>query len=106
MRSPKSREQELCEMFDSFSRRTISNLGKYARRKHFAYINRFPASDPQILNEMESSTDTYPSNSHVVFADELYCEINHEFLYEAFNAMPIKERKVLILDYWPHQAGG
>jgi RNA polymerase sigma factor (sigma-70 family) len=102
MPTPKSREQELCEMFDSYSRRTISNLGKYARRKYFAYKNRFTAADPQILAETEGDEDTYPSNNFVVFADELFCELNHEFLYKAFQAMPIKQRKVLILDYW-HQ---
>jgi RNA polymerase sigma factor (sigma-70 family) len=102
MPTPKSHEQELCEMFDSYSRRTISNLGMYVRRKYFTHKNRFTSIDPQVLAETEGVDESYPSNSFVVFADELYCELNHEFLYNAFNAMPVNQRKVLILDYWHH----
>jgi len=64
MPTPKSHEQELCEMFDSYSRRTILNLGMYVRRKYFTHKNRFTATDPQILDETEASMKpTHPTAS-------------------------------------------
>lgn len=100
MSAPKSKEEELCQMFDSFSYSTISNIGKYMRRTHYNHVNRFPASDPQILETIENLADNYPSHTFLVFADELSCRLEHEFLYQAFNAMTINQRKVLILGFW------
>ena len=87
-------------MFDSFSRATIMNLGKNARRQHFSQANRQAVYDKIMLAETKGSDEIYPSHSFLVYADELSCEINHEFLYKAFIEMSVELRKVLILDFW------
>lgn len=99
MSTPKTKEERLLEMFDSFCNTTIDNAVKHYQRKHSILNGREIATSPEIVDEYEGSDGSYRPTFHIR-VDELSCEVNDETLYNALLTLPKKEMQVLILDFW------
>lgn len=100
MSTPTDRDARLCQMFDSYCKSVQDNTAKYLRRKGGIRTQREETIDIDTLIDLLPYEDDYSSHKFMVFADELFSEINSELLYNAFLSMPVNQRKVLILDFW------
>lgn len=100
MSTPIDREKRLCQMFDSYCKSVLENTSKYLWRKAGLHSQREEIVDIAVIADLLPQRDNYPSHRFIIFADELSCEVENEFVYNAFMLMTDKERKVLILDFW------
>lgn len=100
MSEPLSREERLCAMFDSYCKSVLDNTSKHLLRQMMKQAEREGVADSDAFTDTLSQEDEYPSDSFVIYAEELSCSVSSSTLYAAFLSMPLQQRKVLILDFW------
>lgn len=87
-------------MFDSFSKTVIRNFSRNLERADENRDKHFSEEPVDYLLDLLSHEDRYPSDDFVFYADELSCVVHSETLYKALRALPEKQRKVLLFDFW------
>lgn len=97
---PSNYEKRIIAMFDSFSKTVIRNFSRNLERADKNRDKHFSEEPVDYLLDLLSHEDRYPSDDFVLYADELSCVVHSETLYKALRALPEKQRKVLLFDFW------
>lgn len=100
MPAPSNYEKRIIAMFDSFSKTVIRNFSRNLERADENRDKHFSEEPVDYLLDLLSHEDRYPSDDFVLYADELSCVVHSETLYKALRALPEKQRKVLLFDFW------
>lgn len=100
MSEPLTREERLCAMFDSYCKSVLDNTSKHLRRQMMKQAEQDGIAVSDAFQDLLSREDDYPSDSFVIYADDLLCSVSSSTLNAAFLSMPLQQRKVLILDFW------
>lgn len=97
---PKSKKERLLQMFDSYLNSTINNSAAYYERKFGLLYEREITTAPEVVEEMVGqSVQPYPSGLRIE-VDGLCAEVDDEILYQVLLKVPVKDLKVIILDFW------
>lgn len=99
MPSP-SYEERICAMFDSFSKTVSRNFIRNLDRAETNRKKHFSDEPVDYFVELWGSEDSYPSDIFVLYMDGHPCPLENELLYQALCALPEKQQKVLLLDFW------
>lgn len=100
MPAPSNYEKRIIAMFDSFSKTVIRNFSRNLERADENRNKHFSEEPVDYLLDLLSHEDRHPSDAFVLYADELPCVVHSETLYKALRALPEKQRKVLLFDFW------
>lgn len=102
MRTPSERDAHICAMFDSFCVTVIRNASRNLKR---AAENRrkYDATGEdavEYLIELLTHEDVYESEQLVLYADNVPCVVERDFLYKALRSLPDNQRLVILYDFW------
>lgn len=100
MATPKSKAVRLQEMFDSYCHSTIDNAIAYYHRRGAINSERELIAEPEHMDSFPSSPSHAFHGPTPFVMDGFYCAVDDETLFQAFLALPKKELKVLVLDFW------
>ena len=90
-------------MFDSFCKVAIRNASRnYAKKMQNTMRREVRCSDPSGYLQ-GAHTNFYPSEQSILTCGEFSCVAYNERLFEALQALPEKQRAVLILSFWYDQ---
>ena len=105
MASP-SREDRICEMFDSFFKTASRNYFRDLLRAEDRRDKHFPTEPIDDSLELLGREDEYPSDSFVLYVGGHPCAVASETLYKALLSLPENQRSVLLLDFWRDLSDG
>ena len=95
-----SNEDRICAMFDSFSKTTSRNYFKDLLRAEKRRDKNYQEEPVEYILELLSREDTYPSDFFVLYVDVFSCVVESDNLYIEVESFPVKQRTVLLLDFW------
>lgn len=93
----------LIEMFDSYSKVIFKNeLLDLLRKRKKEYKETVVPEKAQYLFEQQKHVDTYPSDSFYLegMEEKYHCNIYDARLYSAMEALSLKKRTTLIMNFW------
>jgi len=95
-----SREDRICEMFDSFFKTASRNYFRDLLRAEDRRDRHFPMEPVDDILELLGHKDEYPSDSFVLYVGGHSCVVESEALYKALLSLLESQRSVLLLDFW------